>query len=151
MAKKEFIECDDEVIALANEVIDEHKLDYLNGVKIKYLFVSPNISKTVVGKCIRPNAELQYFSGFDFIIELSSDTFEGLTIETRKALLWHELKHILITTDKDGNTQYKIAPHDLNDFYNIVDALGLDWLNSIKVTAASVNDLTPDMQDKIKI
>lgn len=151
MGKKEFIECDDEVIELANEVINEHKLDYLNGVKIKYLFVDPYISKTVVAKCIRPNAELQHFSGQDYIIEISSTIWDGLNVDTRKALLWHELKHILITSDKDGNTQYKIAPHDLNDFYNIVDKLGLDWLNAIKVTAASVNDLTPDMQDKIKI
>ncbi len=72
MSKKEFIE-DEELVEIANKVIKEFKLDNLNGVKIKYVLVSPNISKTVAGKCIKPNAELKYFGDFDYLIEFSND------------------------------------------------------------------------------
>lgn len=150
MAKKEFIE-DEDLVTIANKVIDEHKMDYLNGVKIRYLLVTPHISKTVAGKCIRPNDELKWYSEADYIVEFSASVWDGLKDDVKEILMLHELKHILITADKDGNVQYKIAPHDLNDFTSIVDKYGIDWINAIKLTAASVNDLTPEQQDNIKI
>lgn len=150
MAKKTFDE-DEDLAALASKIIKDHKMDYLNGIKIRYLMVSPYISKTVAGKCIRPNDELKHYSECDYLIEMSSSIWDGLKDEVKEVLMLHELKHILITADKDGNVQYKIAPHDLNDFTSIVDKYGIDWINAIKLTAASVNDLTPEQQDNIKL
>ncbi len=149
--KKVFIE-DDDLEVMANEVIQEHKMDYLNNVKIKYVLVHPYISKTVAGKCIKANAELKHWSGAEYVIEFSENVWEALKEDVRKILMLHELKHILLTTnDKTGEFQYKILPHDVADFLSIIEKYGVDWINTIRVTSASLFDLDADQQDKIKI
>ncbi len=150
MSKKEFIE-DEELVEIANEVIEEFKLDNLNGVKIKYVLVSPNISKTVAGKCIKPNAELKYFGNFDYLIEFSNDLWEGLNEDVKKVLMYHELLHILVVTDEEGNTKYKIVDHNVKDFYCIIEKFGIDWLNKIRSTMSAIHDLSDNQQDRIKI
>jgi len=149
MAKKEFIE-DDELVVIANKVIDDHKLE-LNGVKIKYVLVVPNITKTVVGKCIRPNAELKYFGEFDYLVEFSDDIWQAMTPEDREILMLHELKHIFVTDDDEGKTHFKIMDHDVKDFMYIINKFGIDWHSRLRHTAASLHDFQHGEVDKIKL
>lgn len=150
MAEKQFTE-DEDLITLANKVIDKHKLDHLNGIKIKFVLVSPHISKTCAGKCIKPNAELKYFGDFDFLIEFSEDLWFGLNDDVKELLMLHELKHIHITTNKNGDVKYSVTDHDVKDFYSIIEKHGIDWLDKIRHTAASIYDFQDGQQDKMKL
>ncbi len=150
MAKKEFIE-DESLNELANKVIEEKNLDYLNGVRIKYLLVTPNISKTVVGRCIKSSSELKYFSETDYIIEFSNDIWEKVDEKTKELVMYHELLHILIVNKEDGETSFQLAKHDVQDFSQILKHYGIDWFKNFSTQVASIHDMTPTEQDNISI
>ena len=150
MAKKEFIE-DESLIELANKVIEDNNLDYLNGIRIKYLLVSPQISKTCVGRCIRSSAELKYFAETDYLIEFSNKVWEKIDEKTKEIVMLHELKHILIINKEDGETVMSLAPHDVQDFSSILKKYGVDWFSNFSTQVSSVQDMTPAEKDKISI
>ena len=104
--KKTFIE-DDDLETLGNKVITDKKMD-LSGIKIKYILVHPYISKTCVARCIKPHNELKYFGNFDYLIEFSENVYSGLTDQLKEIVIWHELKDILIKTDKEGKEVFTI-------------------------------------------
>jgi hypothetical protein len=147
--EKEFIE-NEELNVLVKEVIVDNKLD-LTGINIKSVLVSPYISKRTAARCIRPNNELRYFGEFDYLLEFSDKLWQGLSKEVKKILILHELKHILVTTDKNGNAKFKLAPHDVQDFFSIIHKHGINWLTDLKTIASSVYDFQNGEEDKIKI
>lgn len=147
--EKEFIENEDLNI-LVKEVIVDNKLD-LTGIEIKSLLVSPYISKRTAARCVRPSNELKYFGEFDYLLEFSDKLWQGLSKEVKKILILHELKHILVITDKSGNTKFKISNHDVQDFYSIISKFGINWLTDLKTIASSVYDFQNGEEDKIKI
>ena len=149
--KKQFIE-DEELIKLANEVIVEHKLDYCSNARIKFLFVDPYISKTVLGRCILPSKELAYFGDFDYLVEISKKTWDKFEEKERKILLWHELLHIYVDINEQDNEKcFKLIQHDVQDFYHIIKEHGIDWFTKMKTITASVYDFQKGEQDKIKL
>jgi predicted metallopeptidase len=148
--EKQFVE-DEDLVTLVNEVILEHKMDHLAGVDIKSVLVYPEISKTVAGKCIKCNKELEHFGKFTYLLEFSGNLFESLTDKVKRILILHELNHIHITTDKKGNTKYKIRKHDVEDFVSIIKDNGIDWFLDLKTIASSVYDFQNGEQDNIKI
>ncbi len=150
MAKKEFIE-DESLIELANKVIEDNNLDYLNGVRIKYLLVTPQISKTCVGRCIKSSVELKYFSETDYLIEFSNKVWEKIDEKTKEFVMLHELKHILIINKEDGETVMSLAPHDVQDFSSILKKYGVDWFTNFSTQVSSIQDMTPTEKDKISI
>ena len=115
------------------------------------LSFEPYISKTVCGKCIRSNNELKLFSNKDYIIEISFDIWNALEPEQQELLMLHELMHILVVQDKEGNNLYKIRPHDIEDFEKIIKKYGTDWIKKIKLSVSSLYDLDPSQEDLIKI
>jgi hypothetical protein len=150
MAKKLFIE-DDDLEKLGNDVIAENRMD-VGGATIKYLLVSPHISKTCIARCIKPSNELKHFGNFDYLIEFSEDVYEGMTEEIRKIVMFHELRHIFLKTNKKtGELEFTLADHDVKDFYAIIEKHGIDWFNSLKTITSSVHDFENGEQDKIKI
>jgi predicted metallopeptidase len=150
MISKNFIE-DDELEALANKVIKERKMDWLANIKLKFILVSPSISKTVVGKCIKPNSELKHFGKFDYLVEFSDDVWLKLTNELKEIVMYHELLHIKITTDKKGNEKHQILDHNIKDFSEIINAYGIDWVDKLKVMVSSIRDLNPKDSEKVKV
>lgn len=147
---KVFIE-DEDLVKIADKVIEERKLDYLNCLNIRYVLVSPYISKSVVGKCIKPNHELKYFGGFDYLVEFSEDVWNGLTNELKEIVMYHELLHIHITINKKGEEIYKIIDHNVKDFSSIIKKYGIEWFDNLKTIACSVRDLDVGDIDKIKV
>jgi len=101
--------------------------------------------------CIKCNPELAHFGKFTYLLEFSEKLWNNLKEETKKILILHELKHILITTTKDGKDKFGIADHDLKDFNSIISKYGLNWLDQIKVTSASLYDFQNGETDKIKL
>lgn len=148
--KKEFFE-NEEIAILGDKIIGEKNIQ-IGDAKIGFLEVVPNISKTVAARCIRANNELQYFSDYQYIIEVSSDVWNKIDDKTRSILLEHELRHILVVmNEKSGEWQYKLQNHDVMDFYSIIKEHGIDWLPNFKTIISSLYDLKPEDVDRISI
>lgn len=148
--KKEF-EVSDELKKLADTVISEQNLDVSPG-RVSYLLVYPNIAKTVAGRCIKTSKELSFFSGNDYLIEMSGELWDSLDDNVRYVLMTHELKHIMpVMNDKTGEWKFEIRRHDVEDFSSIIKAHGVDWISKVKLSISSLYDLNPSQEDKIQI
>jgi predicted metallopeptidase len=147
---KIFIE-DPSLITLANKVIETNKLDYLNQVKIRYILVDQYISTSTVAKCIKASKELKHFANIDYIIEISKTVFDKVTTETQELIMFHELLHILLTTNKEGDLVNKIMPHDIQDFSTIIKKNGVDWIKELRIATTSILNIDVEKADNIKI
>lgn len=150
VVEKTFVE-DATLEKLANKVIEENRLDYLDQVKIRYILVDPYITNTCVGKCIRASKELKYFGKLDYVIELSKDVWEKIDQKTKEIVMLHELLHILLKTNSNGDLNTKILDHDIKDFSLIIKKYGVDWFKKFKVEVSSIRDLDPTKTDNIKV
>jgi predicted metallopeptidase len=141
MSEKRFVVSED-IKKLADSIIEDKKLDYLNNVRIVYALIYPYVSKTVIAKCIKSSKELEHFGSCDYIIEFSGDLWEKLEdINMKKYVVEHELAHILITTSKKGETKFKILKHNISDFSSTIKDYGLEINQNLKVLAMAVNDV----------
>jgi hypothetical protein len=122
----------------------------MNSVIVKYVFVIPNISKTVHGKCIRANNELKFFGKFDYLVEFSKEIWNSIDDKTKEILMYHELLHVLIKTSK-GQMVPSIAGHDLQDFYAVISKYGPDWFKNFKDIVAATYELQGLEKDKITV
>jgi hypothetical protein len=101
---------------------------------------------------VKTNKELKFFSGLDYIIEVSAELWTALDKDTRAVLLEHELRRILVLqNDKTGDWKFKTRKHDIQDFGKIVTDYGIEWIKKIKLCLSSLYDLTPAEEDKIQI
>jgi predicted metallopeptidase len=141
----------EEMKAIADKIITERRFDYINNVNVRYLFVSPNISKTKIACCVKGGPELRHFSNADYLIEFSKDIWDSIDDQTRYIVMLHELKHILIKKDKDDIDVVTLAPHDITDFASIIKEFGVDWYKELKDIAGSTYELDAEKKDKIKI
>lgn len=86
--------------------------------------------RTVFGECERVASKNQWAIPADFLIVVYEPNCEGMDDEHLRRLLFHELLHVGIGEDKDGNESYHIVPHDLEDFRECVDRWGTGWERS---------------------
>lgn len=101
--------------------------------------MSPNITDTVHGRCIKCSAELAYYSNVDYIIEINEATWNILDDKAKYILMYHELLHINIEyNEKKDEYDFKIKKHDIEDFKDIIDRHGPDWLNFVKQTEEKI-------------
>lgn len=148
--KREFVLCE-EMKLMASEIISTEKLD-VHPAKIEYINVYPNITKTTAAKCVKTGKELKFFSNLDYVIEISGELWDVLDQDTKRILLEHELRHILVLqNDKSGDWVFKIRKHDLQDFGKIVSRHGVEWIKKVKLSLSSIYDLTPADEDNIQI
>lgn len=148
--KREF-SLSDELKTMGADVIREKMID-THPAKIGYVLVTPNISKTIPAKIIKTSKELKFFSGLDYVIEVSGEIWDALDKETKKVLLEHELRHILVLqNDKSGDWTFKIRKHDVQDFSKVISENGIEWIKKIKLCLSSIYDLTPAEEDAIQI
>lgn len=140
----------DDVQKVADKVISQENLKFMNA-KIGYMVVRPYISKTTLAKCIRTNKELNFFSKFDYIIEVSGDVWNNLDEKQKYVLMFHELLHIEVVVNKKGVEKYVIRDHSIKDFHSVIRKYGVDWFESLKNTASTALDLEGPAIDKLKL
>ena len=138
--KKQFIESE-ELVSVANKVIADNSLDYLTQVHIQYVLVDMYISNTCIAKCVKANKELKFFAGIDYIVEFSKDVWDNVTEETQELIMLHELLHILLSVNKDGDLVTKLMQHDIQDFSTIIKKHGVDWIKELKLATTSIRDI----------
>lgn len=149
IGNKEY-QIDDTMQKLASDLNTKHSLE-LHGIKIGYMKVYPHISKTVAGRCTKTSAKTKFFSDFDYIIEMSGELWDSLDDATKEILMYHELLHILVEYDKNGDPKFKLRDHDVKDFQSIISKYGIDWLTNLKTMNASVYDLDPATENKLNL
>lgn len=72
-----------------------------------------------------------------YVIEVAEDTWTGLSDEGRRALVDHELCHLHVSLDEDGEPVLGMRGHDLEEFEAIIRRHGL-WKDDIRVFSAAV-------------
>lgn len=122
------------------DVVDE--LHFIKELEIKVGYVKSYEEKVDKGRiiyadCRKVNDIYQCFIPYDFIITVYEPNVMLLNDNQIKALLWHELKHIGISERTLAPT-YRIVPHEIEEFYSIVDRLGTRW----DMPDADIEDIT---------
>lgn len=98
-------------------------------VKIAYLSSDEEKKKNgklVFGDCTKVDAKYKWSVPYDFFITVYEPNCLGFTDKQFEILLKHELLHIGINNDGNESVYY-IVPHDVEEFWSIIDEYGLDW------------------------
>lgn len=148
-----FRDADDSVIELFLDLAEE-RFQYTSQMKIKFVFDTKKRirnGKICLGRCELANDKIKYFSkdevaieGYDFVIFLDEKAWKLSDNDLRKRLLSHEMRHIFI--DEKGN--YKIRPHDIEDFREeqILNKDDPDWAYKMSVITESAYDQEKEME-----
>ena len=140
LSKKTF-EVSADLKKLGEQVINDQKID-VYPAKLEFLLVYPNVTKSVAGRCIRTGKELKFFSGFDYLIEMSGELWDTLDDKTKAILMEHELKHVCpVMNEKSGEWEFKLRDHDVQDFSSIIKKYGVDWISTVKLSVASLYEI----------
>ena len=99
--------------------IEDVRICYQRGLKTK-----KSGGRTVYADCRKVPEWLHEFVPIDYVITVYEPA-DSLTDDGLRVLMYHELLHIQV---EDGKT--KIRPHDLQDFREITDVYGVDWVES---------------------
>ncbi len=140
-----------EVEEIAEQVIERENLDF-GPAEIGYFLVYPNLTKKRAAKCIKATREVKYYSGNDYLIEISGEMWDMLDSKTREMLVYHELLHLdPVYKSKKQEWVFKKRKHDFGDFYEINDKFGNEWYKTIQATVSSLYDLDPKDENKVTL
>src|SRR5919108_353552 len=78
----------------------------------------------VVGKCVKAPRLWHDVTGYDVAIWLRGWFFDRWSEQEQEAFTLHELLHIEIKRDKDGQAKVAVAKHDVEDFVAVVRHYG---------------------------
>ena len=83
-------------------------------------------TKLVCADCTQVNSRYEWCCKYDFMITVYEPNVEYFTDHQKEILIRHELHHIGI--DYDGvEPSFFIVPHDVEEFWDIIDRYGLEW------------------------
>ena len=140
-----------EVEAIAKKVIEQHKMEF-GPAEIGYFLVYPNISRQKAAKCMKASREVKYYSGNDYLIEISGELWDMLDNQTKEMLLYHELLHVDPSfKSKIQEWKMNLRKPDFSDFYTINDKYGNEWYKTIQATVSSLYDLDPKQESKVSL
>jgi len=116
----------------AELVESEEALAHIRHGHATIVYLSSNAEKVsrgkpVLGQCERVPDRWKWAVPADFAITIFEPNVAGMTERQLRTLLLHELMHVGISTNKDGDEVYRCVPHDLEDFRAIVEHFGYDW------------------------
>lgn len=117
---------------IGNELINtEEELDYIKLSEATVVFLSSehekkSNGKVILGQCEKVAEKYKWGIPCDFTITVFEPNIARFTDEQIRILLFHELLHIGIDFNDDGENYY-VKPHDLEDFKLIIDMFGTDW------------------------
>lgn len=117
---------------IARQVMEERETEFRHLKNCKIGFLLSDKAKKSKGKSVyadteKVNDKYKVLTNLDFIITFYEPNCEGISGRAMAILMLHELKHIGYDIE-DGSCS--IVPHDLEDFKNIVDDYGTDWIES---------------------
>ncbi len=140
-----------EIETIAKKVIEKNKLEF-GPAEIGYFLVYPNISKQKAAKCMKATREVKYYSGNDYLIEVSGELWDMLDNDTKEMVIYHELLHIDPSfKSKTQEWKMNLKRPDFSDYYTINDKYGNEWYKTVQATASSLYDLDPRQESKVSL
>jgi|SRR5690554_6461570 len=140
-----------ELEAIAKKVIERNKLEF-GPAEIGYFLVYPHISKQKAAKCMKATREVKYYSGNDYLIQVSGELWDMLDNDTKEMVMYHELLHIDPSfKSKTQEWKMNLKRPDFADFYAINDKHGNEWYKTVQATASSLYDLDPSQESKVSL
>lgn len=140
-----------EIETIAKKVIEDYKLEF-GPAEVGYFLIYPHISKQRAAKCMKATREVKYYSGNDYLIEVSGELWDMLDSKTKEMVIYHELLHIDPTfKSKTQEWKMNLRKPDFADFYSINDKFGNEWYKTIQATASSLYDLDPKQESKVSL
>lgn len=123
----------EEYTAIAQRLIDtDEALAHIRDSDAQIIYLASDKAKTnkgrpVLGECERVADKNRWAIPADFTITVYEPNCQGMDDEHVARVIFHELLHVGIGEDKDGNETYSIVPHDLEDFRECLERWGTDW------------------------
>lgn len=117
-----------DIEAIAQEVIAAHNdLAIIPALNVRVGYVrsferKQSKGRIIFGDCRKVTTVYGAYVPYDFIVTLYELNTNVLNDEQIKILLWHELKHI-----KLGDRGLTLAPHDVEEFDEIILQHGVHW------------------------
>ncbi len=140
-----------EIETIAKKVIERNKLEF-GPAEIGYFLVYPHISKQKAAKCMKATREVKYYSGNDYLIEVSGELWDMLDNDTKEMVIYHELLHIDPSfKSKTQEWKMNLKRPDFSDYYTINDKYGNEWYKTVQATASSLYDLDPRQESKVSL
>lgn len=78
----------------------------------------------IAGKCVKAPGLWRDVTGFHFAIWAREYFWTKLDVDGRRALILHELLHVEVNRDKDGNPKFATRKHDVEDFVDVARQYG---------------------------
>lgn len=128
---REICEQNDDYARIGAELIQAEKsLNWIRETEVSIGFMSSNKAKvsngkTVFGQCERVPDRYKAFIPYDFLITVYEPNVIDFTSQRIRILLHHELLHCGVNMNAEPT--YKVVPHDVEEFNEIIDRYGLDW------------------------
>jgi len=98
----------------------------------------------MAAKAIKASREVKYYSGNDYLIEISGEVWDMLDDATKEILVYHELlKFDPVFKSKTQDWQYGMRKPDYGAFYRINEDFGADWYKTVQATVHRFMILTP--------
>lgn len=82
--------------------------------------------KTIYGQCVKVANNYKWCCPYDFMVIIYDQNIAGFTDKQLEILIRHELHHIGVRQTTKGESYY-IVPHDVEDFYEVLNEYGYDW------------------------
>lgn len=117
---------------LAEKVIaNERSLRWIASADVRIGFLrsfkeKASRGKDVYGECIKVQELYEPFCPYEFLIVFYEPNIAFMDERQLYALMHHELLHVGLD-EKDGEPKYRIIPHDIEDFDEVISRYGLHW------------------------
>lgn len=118
---------------IASKVIDEHaNLHHLKDDRCRIVYQYSDEEKKNRGKTVYADTEkikdkLKAVLPYDFLITFYRPNTVNLTDDKMEKLMYHELRHVGFDPK---NGKHSVIPHDVEDFRDVIDVWGIDWIDS---------------------
>lgn len=119
---KDLAELSEKVIAKYGEL----KPIAENNVRVAFLYCDKEKTsngKTVYADTTKLNDKVKALAPYDFVVTFYRPSCTGIDESKMETLMRHELKHIGVNDGK-----FKIVPHDVEDFSDIIEEQGMKWI-----------------------
>lgn len=93
--------------------------------------------RIVWGKASKAGGRVNFFAGYDLVMEINWQQWKLLSDHQKVALVDHELSHFGKDETPGGETAWVLISHDIEEFGGIVRRWGL-WRDDLTVFAGSV-------------
>ena len=88
--------------------------------------------KAKLAECIAVKKDHQaQFIPHDYIIKIYEPNVAYMNDMQKRILMEHELMHIRATEDSSGDLKIQTAPHEIEDFKDIIEKYGIDWAQDL--------------------